>query len=369
MRAFLLFFVILQLIYIGHARLPPSNAELWETLNVTLPALCQSNNVRYYSDLYPDPMLYMTAEKITTPYVRLFAGQEPTNKVLVVCGMSARGFATTEVCIALITKICEGKGDSDTLYTVVPYANPRGREIVHHLYGVFRGVSESFEYWQQRNSLPDKYTLTMGSLLPQSFMNRDIFCFDGTPRMTMLRNNFDQGWQTRMLLNVASTGMMPDVDGVSDNGMVPLSEPEARILEKLAFFVRASSLVIVETGVPSITVPYDSSAFGGETKLENAIEKSLDRARNVAKELCTDCIVGRGSESRWTSQSGTFGDAVMRKRFARRVYTLQIIDREYKTSVNGKVDCMRRIMPDTEKGMEELTLQWTRVVEALVKRE
>lgn len=375
---------------------PRSNEKLIADLN----ALCAGATAPVVCVLHPvwDTSPYLSELPVLTTVAAIQKGGDSAahqneasmRTVMVVCGMTARGFVSSEVCAQFIRELCADRVPDmeHTRYVIVPFANERGRDFVQRLWTTYRhtesgggggGGQPAKSLLQQQ--LPASHSLTLEAVYSERLPTAPTYlaCLDGTIRLALMQNNFPQGWAQRsQFVMFEQHRNEPEDerfthDTISSNGKLPLSEPETRIVRDLLTRVAPETLIVVGVGHPLLAVPFDDPVLAATSLLDNAQVSHLNKALNRAKHTADGKLpAGYGAEVRRElelEQRGTLSDYAMTAGVSY-VYNAQV----YRTAAGAAAtsaptgDCLYYWVPSTQHEVDTLAAEWVARVKLLSKR-
>lgn len=363
---------------------PPTKQELWEELSNTLPDQCAQHGNTFVAERVADVYPYIGPEPVTLPVVHLFREEALVNRapsvVMILCGFDARAFATTDVCMTLLRRLCSKKlSSADNIeYVVFPYVNERGRELVMHLWPEMTG-QYSRTYFDMLAQVPLQFhrvSRFLFSGLGKEFnlerLLPTVQCFDGSERMTLLSNNWDAGWQPRdEAVQMNSYDFMTSadlavVDRISTHGRIAYSDPETRIIKSVIQKHLPDILIEVALGKPAVLAAFDSpqltmmQANALTNTIRSHYDSSISQANSFARDSCpeTSCAGGSAAHSRQNSEmprTGTVVDYAMTLGISRAFVVQVLATREPESVLNRDrssniADC---ISPKTLANSEE----------------
>jgi hypothetical protein len=383
---------------------PRSSNRIIDHLNSTsLAQQCRQQKIdvsvmmfrdRFYHIGEREPLLHAVALTPTTQY-------KSTRTVMIVCGMRARHFMSTDVCVRFVEKLCAGEVDGVHLtnFIVVPMVNRRVRDLMIDLWPEMRG--ESPRPWQDIYfSVPDMYRRIVSEIISGAQyrqVHQHYQCFDGSYHLTLLDQNYPAGWMQRLSDFESQLAYVPTPleeatsERISGNGQVSLSDPETRILINHVSELKVDMLIELTQGpVAAVLAPFESpilssAAAANSPEINSAIQKSLSHAESLAKNNCPSkpCVSGIGNivsaGGSLPQRSGTIGDASIKLGLVEESLVVQIghltLEQQLELladqrGAEQKVmnDCMSPYVPRFSDDADQLVEKWATMLGVATKK-
>jgi len=355
---------------------------------------CRQNNIDIKVSALQDVFPYVGEREPVVDIATLEPSvRKPTRTVLIVCGMRARHFLSTDICVRFIEQVCAGEvsGAHTTRYIVAPMVDRRVRDLMIDLWPEMR--AESPRPWQEIYlQVPDTYRRVVSEIISGAAdrPEQPYQCFDGSYHLTLLDQNFPSGWIERLSGFEAQLNYVPTavedatLDRLSGNGQLRLSDPETRILMSHISVLKVDTVIEVTHGpVSAVIAPYESPILYATAEAAPALDRSAAHAKDLAKNHCPveRCVGGTGnviSSGVMPQRSGTIGDSAIKMGLIDEALVIQVghISMEDQVAALGaqrgaqeKVmrDCMGSFVPRFSDVADDMIEKWSDLLGAATR--